>query len=142
MGKNRKTSNDVELLKGISSDIPADLHFYVPALFATIAALRKTVEAQNRIIKSNYSANLPLEFQALVTTIAALTKANESDNRVKESQDRANQELTKQNAELLKKIEELTVQVISLVEKDKRNTSAKSNDSSNSGIPLSASNPA
>lgn len=149
MGKKRKTSNDAEVLKGTSSDIPADLHFDIQALFATIAALRKTVEAQNRIIESNYSANLPLEFQALVTTIAALTKtietltkANESDNKVKESQDRANQELTKQNAELLKKIDELTALVASLVEKDKRNTSAKSNDSSNSGIPPSASNPA
>lgn len=83
---------------------------------------------------SNIPADLPLDIQALVSIIESLGQTIESQNKT-------NQNLTAQNAELIGKIDELTALVTSLMEKDKKNTSAKSNDSSNSSLPPSASNP-
>ncbi|MDA3834637.1 MAG: IS66 family transposase [Spirochaetales bacterium] len=148
MVKNRKSSNDNEVLKGTSSNILADLPADIQALFAIIESLRDTVAAQNRIIESNSSADLPAEIKAFVATIAtlnttieALAKANESNTRINESQNRSNQELAQHNAELLEKISELTALVASSVDQNKKDKSSKSNDSSNSSIPPSASNP-
>ncbi|MBI9096807.1 MAG: hypothetical protein JEY71_18325 [Sphaerochaeta sp.] len=71
-----------------------------------------------------------------------LPKANESNNRISESNNRTIQELTRQNAERSEKINELVAVVASMSEQLKRIKSANSNDSSNSSIPPSASNPA
>jgi hypothetical protein len=148
MGKNRKNSNDTEVLKGTSSNTPADLPADFQALFAIIESLRDTVAAQSRIIESNNSADRPAEIRALVaavaslnTTIETLAKANETITRTNESLNRSKQEVTQQNAELLEKISELTALVASLVDQNKKDKSAKSNDSSNSSLPPSASNP-
>ena len=148
MGKNRKSSNDKEVLKGTSSNIPAELPADIQSLFVLIESLRATIAAQNKIIESGNSADLPAEIKAFVATIAALNttiealaKANESNTRINESLNRSKQEVTQQNAELLKKISELTALVASLVDQNKKDKSSKSNDSSNSSIPPSASNP-
>lgn len=116
MGKDRKNSNDVEAMKGTSSDIPDDLPLDFQALVATIASLNKTIET--------------------------LTKANESNNRINESNNKTIQELTRQNADQSEKINELIGVVASMNEQLKRIKSSKSNDSSNSSLPPSASNPA
>ncbi|MDY0289109.1 MAG: IS66 family transposase [Sphaerochaeta sp.] len=149
MGKKRKTSKDAEVLKGTSSNIPADMSFDIQALFAVITGLRETINVLNGIIASNNNANLPAEIKGLIATVAAhnktiedLVRANESSNKINAANSKINQELAKHNAEQADKINELTALIATLVEKDKRNTSAKSNDSSNSGIPPSASNPA
>ncbi|MBI9093465.1 MAG: hypothetical protein JEY71_01145 [Sphaerochaeta sp.] len=78
MGKNRKNSNDNEVLKGTSSNIPADLPADIQALFAIIESLRDIVAAQNRIIESNNSADLPLDIRSLVATIISLNETIEA----------------------------------------------------------------
>ncbi|NBK24354.1 MAG: IS66 family transposase [Spirochaetia bacterium] len=149
MGKRRKTSKEAEVLKGPSSNIPAAQPFDIQALFAVVAGLRETIGVLYRIIESNNNANHPSEIQAILATLATnnktiedLVRANETGNKINASNSKVIQELTKLNAEQAVKISELTALVASLVEKDKRNKSANSNDSSNSGIPPSASNPA
>jgi uncharacterized coiled-coil protein SlyX len=134
MGENRKTSNDAEVPKGAPSNIPADFPVDIQALFALIESLRDTVAAQNKIIESRNNAELPAEIKAFVATIA-------SQNKIIESLNRSKQELAQQNAELLEKISGLAALVASLEDWSKKDRSSRSNDSSNSSIPPSASNP-
>lgn len=148
MGKNRKNSNDTEVLKGASPNSPADFPVDIQSLFALIESLRATIAAQNKIIESYNKAELPSEIKAFVATIASLNtiietlvKANESNTKINESLNRSKQELALHNAELMEKISELTALVASLVDQNKKDKSSKSNDSSNSSIPPSASNP-
>ncbi|MBI9094560.1 MAG: hypothetical protein JEY71_06740, partial [Sphaerochaeta sp.] len=148
MGKNRKNSNATEVLKGTSVNISADLPADYQALFAIIKALMDTVAAQSRIIESNNSADRPAETKALVAAVAFLNttsetfaKANETITRTNESLNRSKQELAQHNAELLEKNSELTALAASLDDQNKKGKSAKSNDSSNSSLPPSASNP-
>jgi len=148
MGENCKNNNDKEVLKGPSSNIPAELPVDIQSLFVLIESLRATIAAQNKIIESHNKAELPSEIKAFVATIASLNtiietlvKANESNTKINESLNRSKQELALHNAELMEKISELTALVASLVDQNKKDKSSKSNDSSNSSIPPSASNP-
>ena len=134
MGENRKTSNDAEVPEGAPSNIPADFPVDIQALFALIESLRDTVAAQNKIIESRNNAELPAEIKAFVATIA-------SQNKIIDFLNRSKQELAQQNAELLEKINGLAALVASLEDRNKKDRSSRSNDSSNSSIPPSASNP-
>lgn len=148
MGKNHKNSNDTEVLQGASSNIPADFPVDIQSLFALIESLRATVVAQNKIIESYNKAEPSAAIKAFVATIASLNaiidtlvKANESNTRINDSLNRSKQDVVQQNAELMEKISELTAVIASLVDQNKKDKSSKSNDSSNSSLPPSASNP-
>ncbi|HKM08689.1 MAG TPA: IS66 family transposase [Sphaerochaeta sp.] len=87
-------------------------------------------------------ANLPEDPQSLVAVIESLVRIIVADSTSDiQALLSVIESLAKQNAELVEKISELTALVTSLLEQNKKDNSAKSNDSSNSNLPPSASNP-
>lgn len=82
-------------------------------------------------------ANLPEDPQSLVAVIESLVRIIVADSTSDiQALLSVIESLAKQNAELVEKISELTALVTSLLEQNKKDNSAKSNDSSNSNLPL------